>query len=196
MLSITYRRAIQARERVAEALSVVVRERRIERERGIVKNDMLAALFDSDCDDGGVGFNDAEIVDFLVSLLVAGYDTTSTTMTLAVKFLTDTPLALAQLKEEHDEIRAKKTDSVPLEWEDYKSMPFTQCVIEFLEDPKCSLRYGLFILIKKILKMLEFFTLGDGSKLHAIWRRAKEMPRVRASQSRTLGFPSPFRYSF
>ncbi|KAL8199806.1 hypothetical protein R6Q57_013374 [Mikania cordata] len=129
MFSITYRRAIQARERVAEALSVVVRERRIERERGIVKNDMLAALFDSDCDGGRVGFNDAEIVDFLVSLLVAGYDTTSTTMTLAVKFLTDTPLALAQLKEEHDEIRAKKTDSVPLEWEDYKSMPFTQCVI-------------------------------------------------------------------
>ncbi|GKA77126.1 cytochrome P450 90A1-like protein [Tanacetum coccineum] len=31
--------------------------------------------------------------------------------------------------EEHDEIRAKKTASVSLKWEDYKSMAFTQCVI-------------------------------------------------------------------
>ncbi|GJY97665.1 cytochrome P450 90A1-like protein [Tanacetum coccineum] len=33
------------------------------------------------------------------------------------------------LYEEHDEIRAKKTASVSLKWEDYKSMAFTQCVI-------------------------------------------------------------------
>ncbi|KAJ9553299.1 hypothetical protein OSB04_017344 [Centaurea solstitialis] len=125
--SLTYRRAIQARKRVTEALHLVVRERRRERERGVKKNDMLAALFDSDGDD--VIFCDDEIVDFLVSLLVAGYDTTSTTMTLAVKFLTDTPTALAELKEEHDAIRAKKGTSVALEWDDYKSMPFTQCVV-------------------------------------------------------------------
>nr|GEX51065.1 steroid 23-alpha-hydroxylase cytochrome P450 [Tanacetum cinerariifolium] len=98
ILSITYRRAIQARKRVAEALSLAVRERRMERERGIKKNDMLAALFDSNGDGSGISFSDDEIVDFLVSLLVAGYDTTSTTITLAVKFLTDTPSALAQLK--------------------------------------------------------------------------------------------------
>ncbi|XP_024970686.1 cytochrome P450 90A1-like [Cynara cardunculus var. scolymus] len=127
IFSLTYRRALQARRRVAEALSLVVKERRREWEMGMKKNDMLTALFDSG--GGGIGFSDDEIVDFLVSLLVAGYDTTSTTMTLAVKFLTDTPIALAHLKEEHDEIRAKKATSMALEWEDYKSMPFTQCVI-------------------------------------------------------------------
>jgi cytochrome P450 family 90 subfamily A1 len=41
---------------------------------------------------------DEEIVDFMLALLVAGYETTSTIMTLAIKFLTETPLALAQLK--------------------------------------------------------------------------------------------------
>lgn len=87
---------LKARKRVTEALNLVVGERRRERERGVKKNDMLAALFDSD--GGDVVFHDEEIVDFLVSLLVAGYDTTSTTMTLAVKFLTDTPSALAQLQ--------------------------------------------------------------------------------------------------
>lgn len=122
----TYGRAIKARTKVADALRSIVRERRKEfGENGVKdrKKDMLEALLDEG------GFSDEEIVDFLVALLVAGYETTSTIMTLAVKFLTETPLALAQLKEEHEEIRAKKNDSDTLEWIDYKSMPFTQCVI-------------------------------------------------------------------
>lgn len=80
---------------MAEALGLVVKERRREKERGERKNDMLGAMLD---EEAGGGLSDEMIVDFLVSLLVAGYETTSTTMTLAVKFLTETPLALAQLK--------------------------------------------------------------------------------------------------
>ncbi|CAI0415822.1 unnamed protein product [Linum tenue] len=135
LFSTTYRRAIQARTKVAEALSLVVRERRKEvevssagreeeKDKKKKRNDMLAALLAGD-----EGFSDEQIVDFLVALLVAGYETTSTSMTLAVKFLTDTPLALAQLREEHDQIRAKKKEGEALEWSDYKSMPFTQCVV-------------------------------------------------------------------
>ncbi|KAK4778377.1 hypothetical protein SAY87_018564 [Trapa incisa] len=123
--SATYRRAIGARTKVAEALTLIVRQRRREQEeKGAEKSDMLAALLHGDD-----RFSDEEIVDFLVALLVAGYETTSTLMTLAVKFLTETPLALAQLKEEHVDIRAKKDPSEGLQWTDYKSMPFTQCVV-------------------------------------------------------------------
>lgn len=113
---------------MAEALSKVVGERRSESERGERKNDMLGALLDEEAG-GGRRFSDEEIVDFLVALLVAGYETTSTTMTLAVKFLTETPLALAQLKEEQEKIKAEKGESEPLAWSDYKSMAFTQCVV-------------------------------------------------------------------
>ncbi|PON37549.1 Cytochrome P450 [Parasponia andersonii] len=125
LFSTTYRRATKARTKVAEALSLIVRQRRKEIEDGECKKDMLGALLA-----GNDGFSDEEIVDFLLALLVAGYETTSTIMTLAVKFLTETPLALAQLKEEHDQIRANKSkSSEALEWSDYKSMPFTQCVV-------------------------------------------------------------------
>ncbi|WCJ19850.1 Cytochrome P450 superfamily protein [Euphorbia peplus] len=124
LFSTTYRRASKARTKVAEAIGLIVRERRKEHENGEEKNDMLSALFSM-----GDGFSDEEIVDFIVALLVAAYDTTSTIMTLAVKFLTENPLALAQLKEEHEGIRAKKKDGEGLEWIDYKSMPFTQCVV-------------------------------------------------------------------
>jgi len=78
---------------VAEALTLIVRERRKESVKEEKKNDMLGALLAS-----GNHFSDEEIVDFMLALLVAGYETTSTIMTLAVKFLTETPLALAQLK--------------------------------------------------------------------------------------------------
>lgn len=90
MFSATYRRAIRARTKVAEALTLIVRERRKE---GGARSDMLGALMAS-----GDQFCDEQIVDFMIALLVAGYETTSTLMTLAVKFLTETPLALAQLK--------------------------------------------------------------------------------------------------
>lgn len=78
---------------MAEALGLIVKQRRKEREEGDGKKDMLEALLAGDD-----GFSDEQIVDFLLALLVAGYETTSTIMTLAVKFLTETPLALAQLK--------------------------------------------------------------------------------------------------
>ncbi|XP_022987120.1 cytochrome P450 90A1-like [Cucurbita maxima] len=125
LFSSTYRRAIQAREKVAEQLRTVVRQRRKQSKEGERKKDMLGALLA-----GEDALSDDQIVDFLLALLVAGYETTSTTMTLAVKFLTETPLALAQLQEEHDQIKARNKESHQrLQWNDYKSMPFTQCVV-------------------------------------------------------------------
>ncbi|XP_020252374.1 cytochrome P450 90A1 [Asparagus officinalis] len=123
----TYGRAIQARMKVAEKLRGVVRKRKEERKRngGEGINDMLDELMEAE-----EGFSEEEMVDFLLALLVAGYETTPTIMTLVVKFLTDNPSALSLLKEEHVDIRAKKKHkSDPLEWSDYKDMRFTQCVI-------------------------------------------------------------------
>ncbi|VFQ72830.1 unnamed protein product [Cuscuta campestris] len=129
LFSPTYRKAILARKKVAGALNEVVIERRKERGwRGEQKNDMLEALLEGDGGGGGE-FTDEEIVDFMVALLVAGYETTSTIMTVVVKFLTETPSALAQLKKEHEDIRLRKGEAQALEWDDYKSMHFTQCVI-------------------------------------------------------------------
>jgi cytochrome P450 family 90 subfamily A polypeptide 1 len=47
--------------------------------------------------DGG-SFSPEQMVDFIVNLLAAGYDTTSLTMALAAKLLAETPTALAQLR--------------------------------------------------------------------------------------------------
>ncbi|RLM98230.1 cytochrome P450 90A1-like [Panicum miliaceum] len=131
----TYGQALKARKNVAGALREVIRKRMDDKvENGgangkeddkIEKKDMVEELLEAE----GGSFSEEEMVDFCLSLLVAGYETTSVLMTLAVKFLTETPTALAQLKEEHENIREVKGKNQPLEWSDYKSMPFTQCVI-------------------------------------------------------------------
>ncbi|KAJ6835755.1 cytochrome P450 90A1 [Iris pallida] len=124
----TYGRAIRARKKVAEALRGVIRKRREEMMIMMMRprppsSDMLDELMEAE-----EGFTEEEMVDFLLALLVAGYETTPTIMTLVVKFLTENPPALDTLKEEHDGIRARKKQE-SLDWTDYKSMPFTQCVI-------------------------------------------------------------------
>ncbi|KAH9325559.1 hypothetical protein KI387_005737, partial [Taxus chinensis] len=123
----TYGKALKARAKVAEELRAVVKKRRHESEKSD-HYDMLAALLNEKSEEGEC-LSDDQIIDLILSLLVAGYDTTSTIMTLAVKFLTETPQALAELKEEHEVIRKKKDGAQRLEWSDYKSMIFTQCVI-------------------------------------------------------------------
>ncbi|KAF5795675.1 putative abieta-7,13-dien-18-ol hydroxylase [Helianthus annuus] len=77
---------------------------------------------------------DEAIADFIINLLFAGNETTAKTMLFAIYFLTHSPVAANQLLEEHQNIRKKRHDISGevdmLTWEDYKSMSFTQHVID------------------------------------------------------------------
>ncbi|KAG8478254.1 hypothetical protein CXB51_028021 [Gossypium anomalum] len=72
-----------------------------------------------------------QILDLILSLLFAGHETSSVAITLAIYFLPGCPLAIQQLREEHLEIARAKNQSgeTELNWDDYKKMEFTQCVI-------------------------------------------------------------------
>ncbi|KAJ8621100.1 hypothetical protein MRB53_029629 [Persea americana] len=73
-----------------------------------------------------------QILDLILSLLFAGHETSSVAITLAIFFLEGCPKAVQELREEHLAIaRFKKQEGreSKLNWEDYKKMEFTQCVI-------------------------------------------------------------------
>nr|CAD1817721.1 unnamed protein product [Ananas comosus var. bracteatus] len=129
----TYGRALKARKKVAEALREVIRKRKEAKKKRTTRGekgleDQEAAAEKQGLPAVASGRRHMYKKDMVEELLEA--ETTSTIMTLAVKFLTDTPSALALLRGEHDKIRAMKKDEMePLDWSDYKSMPFTQCVI-------------------------------------------------------------------
>ncbi|XP_020582335.1 cytochrome P450 90B2-like [Phalaenopsis equestris] len=72
-----------------------------------------------------------QIMDLLLSLLFAGYETSSIALALTIFFLESCPKAVQELKEEHYNILRKKSERGEhgLSWADYKKMDFTQCVI-------------------------------------------------------------------
>ncbi|CAL4914991.1 unnamed protein product [Urochloa decumbens] len=66
----------------------------------------------------------------LFLLIFASFETTSSALTAAVKFLLENPKALQELEDEHQQIRKRRADpDAEITWEEYKSMKFTSNVI-------------------------------------------------------------------
>ncbi|KAJ0971120.1 hypothetical protein J5N97_019079 [Dioscorea zingiberensis] len=69
-------------------------------------------------------------LDLMFVLLFASYETTSLSITMAIKLLTDHPKVLAKLEEEHKNIIENREDrSSGITWNEYKSMTYTYQVI-------------------------------------------------------------------
>ncbi|KAL5999520.1 hypothetical protein ACLOJK_037805 [Asimina triloba] len=70
------------------------------------------------------------ISDNMIDLMIPGEDSVPVLMTLAIKYLTDCPLALHQLLEENMRLKERKDElGEPFCWGDYMSLSFTQNVI-------------------------------------------------------------------
>ncbi|OEL13600.1 Cytochrome P450 87A3, partial [Dichanthelium oligosanthes] len=69
-------------------------------------------------------------IDVLAAILFGSYVTTSATLTIGFKFLTDSPKVVETLKEEHETILKKREDkSSGFTWKEYKSLTFTTQVM-------------------------------------------------------------------
>lgn len=98
------------------------------RSSGCARDDMLDALLSGN-EGTRAKLSDDQIIDLLITLIYSGYETVSTTSMMAVKYLSDNPKALGQIRKEHLDIRKAKSPEDPLDWNDYKSMTFTKAVI-------------------------------------------------------------------
>ncbi|KAL8123799.1 cholesterol 22-monohydroxylase CYP90B51 isoform X1 [Apium graveolens] len=128
-----YRRALQSRSTILEFIENKMQERITEMEEGKV-NEIDAAGDDDDLLGWVLKHSSLvkeQILDLVLSLLFAGHETSSVSIALAIYFLQTSPETVEQLREEHIEIaRAKRQlGEVGLNWDDYKKMGFTQCVI-------------------------------------------------------------------
>ncbi|KAK1357573.1 Steroid 22-alpha-hydroxylase [Heracleum sosnowskyi] len=128
-----YRRALQSRSTILEFIENKMQERINEMEEGKV-NEMDAVGDDDDLLGWVLKHSSLvkeQILDLVLSLLFAGHETSSVSIALAIYFLQGSPDTVEQLREEHIEIvRAKRQlGEVGLNWDDYKKMGFTQCVI-------------------------------------------------------------------
>nr|AYM55641.1 cytochrome p450 [Croton stellatopilosus] len=116
----TYYTAMKARKRIICKIKKMIENHRRNGSEG-GNNGVVGRLLDEENLE-----DDNAIADFILNLLFAGNETTSKTMLLAVYFLTRSPKAFQQLRDEQDNL--KKSNEL-LTWQDYKAMPFTQFVI-------------------------------------------------------------------
>ncbi|XP_015889882.2 3-epi-6-deoxocathasterone 23-monooxygenase CYP90C1 [Ziziphus jujuba] len=130
-------KSLKAKERMLRIVRRIVEERKLamenSQEDGTPKDAVDVLL-----QDDGVGDYSNETqglsLDFItgniIEMMIPGEETVPMAMTLAVKYLSDCPVALQELREENMELKQKIDDACGnYSWIDYMSLPFTQNVI-------------------------------------------------------------------
>ncbi|KAH7567424.1 hypothetical protein ACOSQ2_010995 [Xanthoceras sorbifolium] len=121
-----YRKAVQARKRLSQILSDIIRERR---EKKLLEKNLLGCLLNSQ-DEKGQVLTEDQIADNIIGVLFAAQDTTASVMTWIVKYLHDNPKLLEAVKAEQKTIRrTNEENNQPLSWSQTRKMPTTYKVI-------------------------------------------------------------------
>ncbi|KAH7847797.1 hypothetical protein Vadar_030364 [Vaccinium darrowii] len=176
----SYHRGFQARKNITGMLARLVEERRASSE---TRNDMLGVLMNGD-ESNRYKLSDEEIIDQMITILYSGYETVSTTSMMAVKYLHDHPNVLQELRREHLAIRERKRPEDPIDWNDYKSMPFTRAVI-FETSRLATIVNGV---LRKTTKDMEMngFVIPQGWRIYVYTREINYDPCL---------YPDPFTFN-
>lgn len=129
-------KSLKAKERMMKIVKRVIKERdnnirnnNNDSEKGGAANDVLDVLLRDKGDTNSIPNMLENICENIIEMMIPGEETLPTAMTMAVKFLSDYPLALSKLLEENIELKRRKNSSDNYTWADYLSLPFTQNVI-------------------------------------------------------------------
>ncbi|CAL4958781.1 unnamed protein product [Urochloa decumbens] len=126
-------RSLQAKKRMARLIQSIIQEKRRrlkvldggEGQRSPPR-DAIDVLISGGSDE----LTDELISDNMIDLMIPAEDSVPVLITLAIKYLSECPLALQQLEEENMQLKRRKTDmGETLQWTDYMSLSFTQHVI-------------------------------------------------------------------
>jgi cytochrome P450 len=118
-LELRVRRALRELDSVIYPL---IHERRA---AGELRHDLLATLIEAETEDGE-RMSDKQIRDELVTLFLAGHDTTANTLNWTFYLLAQNPRVEARLHEELDSVLGGQTPTV----EDLKRLPYAEMIIK------------------------------------------------------------------
>ncbi|KAL8059434.1 hypothetical protein ABFX02_03G087800 [Erythranthe guttata] len=125
-------RGIKARDRMYAMFDSTIAQRR--NGEGL-QQDFLGSLLKKHSKENSEGadddnkLTDKQLKDNILTLLVAGHDTTTAALTWLIKFLGENPAALERLREEHQKIQSSREDGSSLTWSEVNNMPYTLKVI-------------------------------------------------------------------
>ncbi|KAL3753609.1 hypothetical protein ACJRO7_000939 [Eucalyptus globulus] len=146
-------------------LRVLVKQRQTELERKTASplQDVMSHLIANEEENGKL-MPEVEIINNMLNLLFAGHDTSSSTLMLIIKYLSELPHVLEKVIAEQREITASKARGELLQWEDLQKMRYSWNVISEVMRMSAPI-YGSF---REALVdfTYEGYTIPKGWKLH------------------------------
>ncbi|KAJ3692477.1 hypothetical protein LUZ60_012827 [Juncus effusus] len=177
-----YYKGLQARKKIVRMMGEMVNDRRAST---CHKNDILETLLTSeDCNNNMIKLSDEQIIDLIINFFFSGYETVTSIMMLAVKYLHDHPNAQHELRKENLEIRKGKLDDYTVSWNDYKSMIFTRAVV--LETLRMSSIVGGIIRKTTVDTRIKGYVIPKGWKIYVYTRESNFYPDI---------YPEPLKFN-
>ncbi|XP_048137011.1 beta-amyrin 28-monooxygenase-like [Rhodamnia argentea] len=158
-------RSKKAADSIRKELRVLVKQRRAELEKKTASpsQDIMTHLI-ANGDENGKLMPEAEIINNMMNLLFAGHDTSSSTLVLIIKYLSELPHVLEKVVAEQREIAASKAGGELIQWGDLQKMRYSWNVISEVMRMTAPV-YGSF---REALVdfTYEGYTIPKGWKLH------------------------------
>ncbi|OWM86891.1 hypothetical protein CDL15_Pgr015927 [Punica granatum] len=122
--------AMRAADTLRRELRALVKHRRVELERKVASSeqDLLSYLL-VNADGDGNFMSEEEIINHMLAVLIAEYDTLSSAISLLMKYLGELPRVYEQVLQEQMEIARSKAPGELLIWEDLQRMKYSWNVI-------------------------------------------------------------------
>ncbi|KAL5070955.1 hypothetical protein RYX36_021842 [Vicia faba] len=118
-----FRKGIMAREKLVKLVKPIVEERRMMIKHG-ERKDLLDVFLEAR-DEDGWKYEDEDIIDILIGIVLAGHETTANSMMWSMIYLTQNPHILEKAKEEQEEImKTRLSNQKHLSLEDIKKMTY------------------------------------------------------------------------
>lgn len=126
-----YSNAKHAANAIRDLLDGAIHERKnaLREGKASTYQDLLSFLL-SNVDEKGESLTDDEIKDNFVLLLFAGHDTSSSTLSVLLKFLAENPHCYQQVFKEQQDIARSKEAGQRLEWEDLQKMKYSWSTVQ------------------------------------------------------------------
>ncbi|OEL28580.1 Cytochrome P450 90D2 [Dichanthelium oligosanthes] len=128
-------RSLKAKKRMTKLIQKIIQEKRRQKRitdecDNLRETDHPRDMIDVLLGNGSDELTNELISDNMIDFMIPAEDSVPVLITLAVKYLSECPLALQQLEEENMELKRQKSGTgETLEWTDYMSLTFTQHVI-------------------------------------------------------------------
>ncbi|KAF2313239.1 hypothetical protein GH714_009936 [Hevea brasiliensis] len=153
-----YHKCLQGRRKAMKMLKNLLHERRANPRKH--QSDFFDFVLEELKKEGSI-LTEEIALDLMFVLLFASFETTSLAITMAIKFLSDHPLVLKQLTEEHEAIlKNRENADSGISWKEYKSMTFT---FQFINET-VRLANIVPVIFRKVLREIQFkgYTIPAG----------------------------------